>query len=178
MYTKALTQLDKTDSIYKQVVILALISLLATSLIFGITYLLDPSTIANLNASKNFEAAPWVVGIFISPPIETFLFQTLLLLAVKRLTEMNGQSDNWFPAFLATSIIFATAHGITESSFYLGFTNTINRIPLSIALALLAISHRTKENGMPFVAVAFTHGLYNLMIFVVVIGMNLVQLNL
>ena len=51
MYTKALTQLDKTDSIYKQVVILALISLLATSLIFGITYLLDPSTIANLNTS-------------------------------------------------------------------------------------------------------------------------------
>ena len=178
MYTKALAQLDKTDSIYKQAVILALLSLLATSLIFGITYLLDPSTIAITNASESFEAAPWVVGIFISPPIETFFFQTLLLLAVKRLTEMNGHADNWFPAFLATSIIFATAHGITEISFYLGFTNTISRIPLSIALALQAISHRTKENGMPFVAVVFTHGLYNLMIFVVVIGMNLVQLNL
>ena len=178
MYTMALAKLDKTDSIYKQVVILTLLSLLATSLIFGITYILDPSTVANANGSESFDAAPWGVGIFIGPPIETFLFQTLLLLAVKRLTEMSGQTDNWFPAFLATSIVFATAHGITESSFYLGFTNTINRIPLSISLALLAISHRTKENGMPFVAVTFTHAFYNLMIFVVVVGLNFVQLNL
>ena len=178
MYTKALTQLDKTDSIYKQVVILALLSLLATSLIFGITYILDPSIVTNYNDSESFDATPWVVGIFIGPPIETFLFQTLLLLAVKRLTEMSGQTDNWFPAFIATSIVFATAHGITESSFYLGFTNTINRIPLSISLALLAISQRTKENGMPFVAVTFTHAFYNLMIFVAVIGVNFVQLNL
>lgn len=177
MYSLALAKLNKSDSISKQVVVLTLLSLLATAIIYGLIYLIDPTTITNASSSESFEAAPWVMGIFIGPPIETFLFQTLLLLAVKRLTEIKGQADNWLPAFLATSIIFATAHGITESTFYLGFINTLTRIPLSIALALLAISERTKEGGTPFIAVTFTHGFYNLMIFAVVVVANLVLLN-
>ncbi|MDD9890670.1 MAG: CPBP family glutamic-type intramembrane protease [Gammaproteobacteria bacterium] len=177
MYSSALAQLNKTESISKQVVRLALLSLAATAIIYGLIFLFDPGTISAANDVESFEAAPWVVGIFIGPPIETLLFQTLLLLAVKRITEISGQPDNWLPAFIATSIVFATAHGLTESTIYLGFINTLTRIPLSMALALLAISQRTKEGGMPFIAVSFTHGFYNLMIFVVVVVANLILLN-
>ncbi|NKB35204.1 MAG: CPBP family intramembrane metalloprotease [Pseudomonadales bacterium] len=176
MYTAALAQLDKTESLPKQIVFLTLVSLLATSIIYGTTYLLDPQTIADASNAESLEAVPWVVGIFIGPPIETFLFQTLFLLAVKRLTELSGQADNWFPAFVATSIVFATAHGVTESSFYLGFINTITRLPLSIALALLAISQRTRNYGHPFLAVTFAHGFYNLLVFVAAVGINVILL--
>lgn len=177
MYSKLLAQLDKTESVTKQIAALAFLSLSVTSIIYGLIFFLDPTTITNSSPSESLEVAPWVVGIFIGPPIETLLFQTLLLSLAKRLTEISGYPEDWFPAFLATSIIFATAHGISESSFYTGFINTLTRLPLSIALALLAISHRTKDDGIPFMAVTLTHGFYNLLVFLGVVGMTLTQLN-
>ena len=173
MYASALARLNDSHSLPKQIFSLTLLSLLATSVIFGFTYLLDPDAVLNVSDSESIESAPWVVAIFIGPPIETFLFQTLLLLAVKRITDIKGQSDNWFPAFLATALIFATAHGVMEDSIYLAIINSLTRAPLSIALALLAISQRTQANGNPFLAVTLTHGFYNLLIFVVVICVNL-----
>ena len=176
MYARALSRLNKTTSLQKQIFYPVLFSLVATGFIFGLTYLLDPNTILNISDSESIEAAPWVVAVFLGPPIETFLFQTLLLLAVKRITEFWGQADNWFPAFLATSIVFATAHGVMESSLYMAFVNTLTRAPLAIALALLAISQRTQKRGRPFLAVTLAHGFYNLMVFVLVISINLLLL--
>jgi hypothetical protein len=176
MYARALTRLNESESLPKQMFFLTLLSLIATAIIFGFTYLLDPGAVLNVNNSESIESAPWVVAIFVGPPIETFLFQTLLLLAVKRITDLRGHSENWFPAFLATTIAFATAHGVTEDSFYLAFVNSLMRVPLSIALALLAISQRSQAKGNPFLAVTLTHGFYNLWIFAVVVGGNLLLL--
>ena len=176
MYARALSRLNKTTSLRKQILYPVLFSLIATGFILGLTYLLDPNTILDINDSGSIEAAPWVVAIFLGPPIETFLFQTLLLLVVKRISELWGQADNWFPAFLVTAIVFATAHGLMESSLYLALINTLTRAPLAIALALLAISQRTQKSGRPFLAVTLAHGSYNLMVFFLVINLNLLLL--
>jgi len=176
MYARALSRLNKTTSLRKQILYSVGFSLVATGFIFGLTYVLDPNMILDIRDSESIETAPWVVAIFLGPPIETFLFQTLLLLVVKRITELWGQADNWFPAFLVTSIVFATAHGVMESSLYLAFINTLTRAPLAIALALLAISQRTQKRGRPFLTVTLAHGFYNLMVFFLVISLNLLLL--
>jgi len=182
MYSQALDRLDRLGPLYQQILVVAGVSLFfAVLLIFstlGIAYAISPEFVSQVNSVEEFDDVSWVVAIFLAPPIETLLFQTWLLLAIKKLTDAVGNQDTWFPAFLVTSIVFAAAHGVGQNSIFLGLFNTLTRVPLSFALALLAISQRSKnEYGRPFMAVTFAHGLYNLLIFAIIAALNLAAIS-
>lgn len=176
MFAEALKRLDNVGPLYKQIIFVAIVSFLVAMLFIflatAIALIVAPDFVSQAANNSNFDDEAWVVAIFVAPPVETLLFQTWLLVAIKKLTELTGDNASWFPAFLVTSVVFAAAHGLQENSIYLGIFGTLTRVPLSFALALLAISQRSNELGRPFVAVTFAHGLYNLLIFVLIAAIN------
>lgn len=112
-----------------------------------------------------FSAYPLIFSIIIVtlivPIIETLIFQILLLLILKKLTEWIFYSNSWIPSLALTTLTFAAVHGIETKSLYLWSINAIMRIPLAFFLALLAIIEYEKEHGLPILSVFFLHALYN-----------------
>ena len=104
-----------------------------------------------------------LIALVGAPIIETWIFQLGLLLFVKALTERLAKSDSWIPAFLITSLAFAAIHAFNVEDAYsvYGLLNAALRFPAGVALTLLAIVERTREDGFPILSVMLLHSLLN-----------------
>ena len=105
----------------------------------------------------------FLIALVIAPILETLIFQLALLLLVKKLTEWLAKSKSWFPAFLISTLAFAALHATNaENTFSIyGLLHATARIPGGIALALLAIVERAREDGFPVLSVILLHSMYN-----------------
>ena len=99
--------------------------------------------------------------VLLGPFIETFLFQILLLRAIRALTNRLPFTEGWGPSFIMTSLIFAAIHGLGSESVYHGLFLVIPILPPAFALSLLAVMEYERENGAPITYVFVLHAIYN-----------------
>jgi len=116
-------------------------------------------------AIEYFFSQPLIISlilfIFFGPFIETLIFQILILLSIKKITEWVIKSDSWLPALVIATIAFSVVHGLEYTDFYYWLINASIRLPLSFILALAAVIEYKKENGHPIIIVFLLHAMYN-----------------
>ena len=137
---------------------------LGMALGFSFEYeLLDENLMGNEVYSSMSLAGFILMALVVAPIIETWIFQLGLLLLIKVLTEKLAKSDSWIPAFLITSLAFAAYHAFNAEDAYsmCGLLNAALRVPAGIALTLLAIVERTREDGFPVLSVMLLHSMLN-----------------
>lgn len=164
----ALVNRLKSQSIFRQIICLGIMSLLASTLLQGIIFFYDPSGYLEDNSTDLYSGMSigellFVLVIFV-PLVETLIFQTLIFIGIKKITEFFGYKENWLPALWGIIIIFAIYHGFNGETPEQFILHSISRIPISITLGLYALHQRTIVGGSPFIAVCGLHSFYNLLI--------------
>ncbi|MYA36615.1 MAG: hypothetical protein F4030_01695 [Gammaproteobacteria bacterium] len=127
-------------------------------------YFIDPVSHENSLGSQSyvieyFFSQPLILSLFlfnvVGPLIETLIFQVLILLTIKKLTEWILKSDSWLPALVMATLAFAAVHGLEYTNWYYWTINASIRLPISFVLALAAVVEYNKENGRPILVVFF-----------------------
>lgn len=127
-----------------------LISLLLNSIIFSaLEYLCTSNLQPNPILEKDSLAFRIIIGILITPLLETYLFQKLPFLIMSWLKVKSM----WIRIALP-SLAFAISHSF--SIFYVGFA-----FITGIILNYMYIAYKENNKGYAFIAVALIHSIYN-----------------
>ncbi len=132
-----------------------LISVPATYvLMFAVMAIVDLIDASLLNSDPQDVTVMLILeALVLGPVLDTLVFQTAFLLAVKKCTEISGNKTSWRPAFILTVICYASIFGIGSESIAEFLAETSIMIPMSISFTALAILQRKIVGGKPILGV-------------------------
>ena len=100
--------------------------------------------------------------------LETLIFQFILLLTIKKLSDWIAKSSYWAPSFVITSLIFSFYHVMNyDQNYYYGLLHAIIVLLPCFSFTILAIVEIERRDGHPILAVSTLHFLYILAIGIV-----------
>lgn len=153
-----------------------ILSLLICNLVVGILlyeflFYLESEFVENyvLLFGKLFDSMSvysWIaLMIILFPLLETVIFQYLLLLYLKKISDWIFGSHSWTPAFILTSLLFSFAHITNFGINFFGIIQVIVLLFIAFSLSLLSIvEQEKKEDGLPILSVFVLHSSYNFFI--------------
>ena len=143
--------------------------ILITDLItLELLYLIEPEFLIAVDSAdaEIFSSLPliWVITIaaIVAPFLETLIFQFIILLTVKKITDWITKSNSWIYSFLITSLLFSSSHAVNFGLNYFGLLYALAVILSAFLFTILSITEIERKNGHPILSVSILHGLCNL----------------